>query len=193
MSNFPLFETLCFEKGQLQNLCLHQQRMNKSLIEYYGSNSSLIDLEKISKTHNEFLNLDPNKVFRCRIDYNNQDYQLQIHHYNRKHYKTFQTVICDDIDYHLKYSNRDQLNTLLAKKGNCDEIIIIKNGYVTDCSIGNLIFKKENQWFTPNTPLLHGTQRTKLLAENKIIETTIQVNDIATFDEIRLINALNSL
>ncbi len=71
--------------------------------------------------------------------------------------------------------------------------MIIKNGKVTDCSIGNLIFRLGNQWLTPDTPLLAGTQREKLLQEGKIRETTIYAKDIEKFDEIRLINAMNGL
>lgn len=191
MQNFPLFETLCIEQGLCQNLRYHQARINRSLSEYYNCESIIISLENIIQTHSEFSHLDKNQLFRCRLDYNNQDYSFQIFPYIRKEYKSFQPVICNDIDYHLKYNNRQRLNELLKQRGNCDEIMIIKDGYVTDCSIGNLIFRNKNKWFTSNTPLLQGTQRTKLLAEKQIIETTILLEDLQTFSEIRLINALN--
>ena len=191
MQYFPLFETLCIEKGRWQNLDYHQARINRSLKEYYGCCFPFISLEKIIHMHNTLLSLDNNTLFRCRLDYNNQDYHIQIFPYVRKEYKNFQPVICNNIDYHLKYNNRQLLNELLKQKGNCDEIMIIKDGYVTDCSIGNLLFRNGDVWFTPNTPLLKGTQREKLLAEKKIIETTILLKDLQKFSEIRLINALN--
>ena len=85
------------------------------------------------------------------------------------------------------------LNELLAQKGDCDEILIIKNGYVTDCSIGNLIFRQGTQWFTPDTPLLEGTQRAKLLTQGRIKVRSILATDLHLFEEVRLINALNGL
>ena len=93
----------------------------------------------------------------------------------------------------MKYSDRSLINTLFAQRGTCDEIIIIKNGKVTDCSIGNLIFRQGKKWYTPDSPLLLGTQREKLLQEGKIQERTIFQEDIVNFDEIKIINAMNTL
>lgn len=187
---FPLFETLAIEKGKIQNIEYHQTRYERSLRQYYGKSAvkifNLFELIQVSPHFQD-------QLVRCRIDYNAETIQIQYFEYQRKIYRTFQPIICDDIDYSLKYANRDLLNSLFAQRGNCDEIMIIKNGKVTDCSIGNLIFRQGNQWFTPDTPLLKGTQREKLLREGKITEATIYAKDIEKFDEIRLINAMNGL
>ena len=81
----------------------------------------------------------------------------------------------------------------MAQKGEADEIIIIKDSFVTDCSIGNLAFRKGTQWFTPNTPLLKGTQREYLLQSGQLQEIEIRQEQLEQFDEIRVINALNEL
>ena len=93
----------------------------------------------------------------------------------------------------MKYSDRSLINTLFARRDVSDEIIIIKNGKATDCSIGNLIFRQGKKWYTPDTPLLLGTQREKLLQEGKIQERTIFQEDIVNFDEIKIVNAMNTL
>lgn len=36
---FPLFETLCIEKGEIKNIDLHQARYERSLREYYGKSA----------------------------------------------------------------------------------------------------------------------------------------------------------
>lgn len=187
---FPLFETLAIEQGNIQNIEYHQARYEQSLRQFYDKSAV-----KIFNLF-ELIQVPPhlqNQLVRCRIDYNAENTQIQYFEYQRKIYRTFQPIVCDDIDYSLKYANRDLLNSLLAQRGTCDEIMIIKNGKVTDCSIGNLIFRQGNQWLTPGTPLLAGTQRKKLLQEGKIREATIYAQDIEKFDEIRLINAMNGL
>lgn len=187
---FPLFETLAIEQGNIQNIEYHQARYEQSLRQFYGKSAV-----KIFNLF-ELIQLPPhlqNQLVRCRIDYNAETTQIQYFEYQRKIYRTFQPIVCDEIDYSLKYANRDLLNSLLAQRGTCDEIIIIKNGKVTDCAIGNLIFRQGNQWLTPDTPLLAGTQRKKLLQQGKIREATIYAQDIEKFDEIRLINAMNGL
>ena len=187
---FPLFETLCIENGKIQNIDLHQARYERSLYQFYGKSAvkifnlfSLIQLPEPLQ----------NQLVRCRIDYNAETTQIQYFEYHQKIYRTFQAVICDDIEYGLKYSDRSLINTLFARRDVSDEIIIIKNGKATDCSIGNLIFRQGKKWYTPDTPLLRGTQREKLLQEGKIQEITIYQEDIVNFDEIKIINAMNSL
>lgn len=194
MTDFPLFETICLENGKLQNMAFHQQRYQQSLATFYGKSAVKIYdlLAEIHKTPEFFTALLPPLV-RCRIAYNKDSLQIQFFPYQRKTYRTFQAVICDDIDYSLKYQNRLLLNALLAQKQDCDEIMIIKNGKVTDCSIGNLIFRQGKNWITPDEPLLNGTQRQFLLAQGKIKEQPIFAEDVVQFDEIRLINAMNTL
>lgn len=192
--DFPLFETLCIENGQVQNLALHQQRYENSLREFYAEQPyEIFSLAKILQKNTALWANLQSTIIRCRIDYNATQYHLQCFPYQRKNYQRFQPVICDDIDYHLKYSDRAIFNELLKQKGDCDEIIIVKQGKITDCTIGNLILRQGSQWFTPDSPLLIGTQRSKLLKERKIIEREILLSDLHLYQEIRLINALNSI
>ncbi len=41
--------------------------------------------------------------------------------------------------------------------------LCVKNGLVTDCTIGNLVFFDGTGWVTPDQPLLKGTKRQALL------------------------------
>lgn len=188
--DFPLFETLCIEQQQIKNCAYHQQRYERALYQFYGESAvKIYDLFKIIHLQPEFLNLTP--LTRCRIDYNATTFQIQFFPYQRRKIATFQPVICDDIDYSLKFTDRTLLNRLLAQRGDCDEIMIIKQGKVTDCSIGNLAFRLGEHWFTPDSPLLAGTQRRYLLEQGILQEIPIFVEDVLKFDEIRVINAMN--
>lgn len=107
--------------------------------EYYGKSAvKIFNLFSLIQLPEDL----QNQLVRCRIDYNAETTKIQYFEYQQKIYRTFQPVICDDIEYSLKYSDRSLINTLFAQRGTCDEIIIIKNGKVTDCSIGNLIFRQ---------------------------------------------------
>lgn len=191
---FPLFETLAIEKGQICHLAYHQTRYEQSLKQFYAQSAvNIYDFSDIIHIPTALLATSNAPLIRCRIDYNHQAYQVRYFPYQRKPYRTFQPVICNEIEYGLKYANRQLLNHLFEQRNGCDEIIIIKHGYVTDCSIGNLIFRQGKQWLTPSTPLLKGTQRAYLLAQGKIKERSILQQDLAQFEEVRLINALNGL
>jgi 4-amino-4-deoxychorismate lyase len=102
-------------------------------------------------------------------------------------------VVSDDVEYSFKYADRNHLQQLFAFRGDCDDVLIIKKGFVTDCSYANVIFKQNNQWVTPATPLLKGVMRQRLLQTGIIKEAAIHVDEIARFESCKLINALLEL
>jgi 4-amino-4-deoxychorismate lyase len=81
---------------------------------------------------------------------------------------------------------------LFAQRDNADDIVIVKNGLVTDAFAANLIFFDGQKWVTPNTPLLKGTQRQYSLDQGIISETEIKESDISSFQKVGLINAMVS-
>lgn len=191
---FPLFETIAIYRGKLLNIAYHQRRYEHSVRRYYANQRyHFFELEAIICA--QFTPTPPvlSEWIRCRIDYNHCAYRIGFYPYQRKVHRRFKPVICDDIDYSLKYSDRKQLDSLVAQKEDYDEILIIQHGRITDCSIGNLILRQNNRWYTPSTPLLYGTQRAYLLAEQKIFEREIFAHQLEEYEEIRLINALNGL
>ena len=69
--------------------------------------------------------------------------------------------------------------------------MIVKNSLVTDTSYSNVVFKDlDGSLYTPNSTLLAGTKRRKLLNERIIQEKTIHVNDIKSYVGVYLINAM---
>lgn len=71
-----------------------------------------------------------------------------------------------------------------------EELIIVKNGIITDTSYANLVFYNGKEWHTPSRPLLQGTKRQKLIDEGKIKEREIRVHDLKKFTKCSLINAM---
>ncbi len=190
---FPVFETLCLENGKVKNLAFHQKRMQKTQAQLWQKTHFSKKFHRLFEELSQGHHLAPKGLYRLRIAYNAHDFVMQVFPYQRKKYTSFQLVNGDHLNYALKYSNRDALNALCLQKGKADEILIVKQGKITDCSIGNVVLRAGDKWFTPDTPLLEGTQRAYLLQQGKIFTRTIYVEDLAQFSEIRLINALNPL
>lgn len=119
---------------------------------------------------------------------------VQCFDYTPKHISRLKIIHHNDIDYRYKYSDRTQLNLLLntAKSAfDVDEIIIVKQGRVSDCTIGNLLFGRQGRWYTPSTPLLRGTQRQFLLDNGRIILADIKPCQLDCYEQVMIINALN--
>ncbi|KDD79369.1 aminotransferase class IV family protein [Glaesserella parasuis] len=184
MCQYPLFETVAIIDGKIQNIFYHQQRMNNAFIYYFKHENSfeLLDIIKVPEAYQKGL-------VRCRIDYNTKEHQVQFFHYIPKAIKNFQCVYVENFDYQFKYTDRVELDKLKQTAG--DEIILVNNGFISDCSIGNLLFLKQGKWYSPNHYLLKGTQLSYLLDEQKISLIDIPVEALFDYEQIMVINALN--
>ncbi|HDL5372547.1 TPA: aminotransferase class IV [Mannheimia haemolytica] len=184
MCRFPLFETLSIIDGKVQNLQYHQQRFEQATQEYFGCEPrfSLADILVVPEASQR------GKV-RCRIDYNATEFELKFFIYSPKKVERFRLVEVENWDYHLKFSDRKRFDLLPILQN--EEVIILNNGYVSDCSIGNLLFLKQGIWYSPQHYLLKGTQLSKLLDEGKVVLAKIAKQDLHQYEKIMLINALN--
>ena len=179
-----LLETIKIEDGRIYNLSYHQARFDKSRKALWGYTSK-VDLSS-------FIEAPAHGLYRCRILYNEIIHSIEYIPYIPKEIRRLK-IITSTINYNYKYTNRDALNTLLQKQTDCDEIIIEKNGYLTDTTIANIAFYDGKQWLTPAKPLLEGTMRAKLLDEGVIHKKGIKKEDLKNYSQVALINAMLGL
>lgn len=180
-----LVESIKLLDGELYNLRYHQQRIDSALRELsFGISINLASGIRIPLTHQK-------GFYKCRVLYNfNGINEISFETYRIKPIKKLKLIFTDDIEYKFKWENRKLLNDLYEQRDDADDVIIVKNQLITDSSYANLAFKKASKWFTPASPLLHGTQRQKLIDEGKIFPRDICYKDVEEFDCCKLINAL---
>jgi 4-amino-4-deoxychorismate lyase len=166
-------------------LSWHEARMNSARKELFGIGKPVCLGERI-KVPAEY----SEGLVRCNVSYDSGIGEINYKVYIKKPVHSLKLVRSDGLDYHVKYADRSLLQSLLDRRGSCDEIIIVKNGLVTDTSMSNLIFYDGNNWFTPASPLLKGTTRERLLAEGKIIERDIRPEDLEGYQGAKLINVM---
>jgi len=183
-----LLETIKLENGRLFDLEYHNRRMNAARRELFGTLPP-VDLADIIQVPEECCD----GLYRCRIVYSNQIDSIEFIPQKERTFSSLKLVVCDYIDYHLKYADRSLLNELYAQRGEADEIIIVRNNEITDCSIGNLLFYDGESWVTPADPLLQGTQRQKLLETGHIQEEFIVVQDLKNYSKVAIINTFFDL
>jgi 4-amino-4-deoxychorismate lyase len=182
-----LFETICINDGIPLHLSWHEERMNRARAEIWNENIPLT-LKSLISVPGEL----KDGIVRCNIGYGPGVDQVNFRRYDKNPVRSLQLVACNFIDYHVKYSDRALLKSLLDQRGNCDEIIIVKNGFITDTSMSNLVFHRRHRWFTPSTPLLAGTCRQRLLARGEISEVQIRPADLHLYSGVKLINAMRN-
>ena len=185
---FRLFETIKCSEGKLYNIEWHNSRFNQSRKICFGIDTT-VNLSEIIEIPASFRN----GLFRCRITYTSSIEKIKfIPHVYRK-IESMRLVEDNSIDYRFKYADRTHLQKLFEKRGECDDILIVKNGCITDSFTANPVFFDGKKWWTPNLPLLPGTQRARLLQEGKITECQITLKDLPKYKLVSLINAMQDL
>lgn len=179
-----LFETIRICNGEPFNLVLHEQRLNLSRRKLFGSTGG-ISLARHIRIPDDCRS----GAYRCRVIYEESIISTEFMPYLPASVRTIKIVTADDIDYSLKYLDRTCLTGLIDRNA-ADDVLIVKNGRVTDTSYSNIVFTDGRQWLTPDTPLLRGTMREKLLLEGTIKEERITADDLNRFTHFRLINAM---
>lgn len=183
---YPYLESLALQDGKIRLLSYHQDRLNKTFLEFYPNNKPL-DLEKIFSI---VTFPTDQKLYKIRFLYNAAQYKIEIEAYKEKTVENFY-LIEREMDYNYKFTDRVNLESVykLLPDKNADFIITIK-GCISDSFYANLIFFDGENWFTPKTYLLNGTMRQFLLNEKKITEKSIKIEDLKKYKSFKRINAL---
>lgn len=187
MSQF-LLETIKCLDGQLHNLDFHQSRFTLARKQLF-SDTETISLSEIIQIPEGA----KSGLFRCRVIHGEKIEKIEFVPHEYRPVKSLKLVEDNTIDYRYKYTDREQLSQLFEQRGNCDDILIVKNGCISDSYTANPVFWNGTVWWTPDTPLLPGTQRARLIAEGKINVCRITPADLINYSKVGLINAMQDL
>ncbi len=182
MSQF--IETIKIENGKIQLLDYHNERFNKTRQMYFCVDE-FWDLKPLIQIPAEY----QKGIVKCRIIYDIEVREIQFSLYQAQaihHLK----LIESNISYDFKSIDRSGLETLKNQASPADDVLIVKANKLSDTSFSNVLFLKDGQWFTSDSPLLEGVQRAYLLNQGWIGECTINVNDLQYYEAFMLINAL---
>ena len=181
MNSSLLLETIRIEKGKALHLSYHNQRFNKTRKKLFNIHNSF-DLATIIKPPNQ-------ETYRCRVLYGREIQKIEYLPYQPKPIQKI-ALISSDLAYPFKYADRTPFSKLLAASPECDDILIIQKGFLTDTTIANIAFLQEGRWVTPTSPLLEGTTRRRLIDEGFLAPKAIRADEIDHFDGFALMNAM---
>ena len=183
---YRFIETIRIDQKGPGNLPYHNDRLNRTRQAFFHTDK-IIDINDHLKKIPSF---NKSKIIRCTIHYDREINEINFLPYQKKTIHKLKLIYNDTIDYPYKYEDRNELLKLYSMKQDCDEIIIIKNGFISDTSYANLVFYDGSGYFTPSTPLLKGTMRAYLLEKGMISEKKIRPEDLKNYSSVGLINAM---
>lgn len=178
-------ETICIEDGRILNLLRHQQRMNATRNYFFGP---LPELQLAEYIHP--VDYGGSGRIRCRVTYGQDLLNVKYLTYQIRPVNTLKLVEGNSTDYSYKYADRSALETLFAQRGDADDVLITRNGLLTDTSIANIALWDGKHWYTPALPLLAGTHRAELLDRGFLIERDIPAKMVGQYKKVRLFNAM---
>lgn len=184
---FPFFETICVLDGKIRSPEQHESRYQRTLRDYCDLKSTLLPLLEDITIPTAF---QRGRV-KLKIAYNQRqekDYFFSPYPYTP--IERLQCIEAPELAYEFKFFDRSDLDALVTQKGDCDDILILQHGKVRDSSYTNICFWTGSEWLTPQTPLLAGTMRAKLLDEKRLIAADISIQDFKSFKGFKLINAM---
>lgn len=176
-------ETIRIENGKALNLGFHNYRFNKTRRDIFECNLPVNLADYIQP--GEYI-----ERTKCRIEYQDEVEKVEYQPYTIRPVKSLRMVTSDGLDYTYKSSNRQKLDELFKQKGEADDILIIRDGFLTDTSIANIALWNGEQWETPEKPLLEGTMRASLLGKGLIVPAAIRPHDLSRYSRVRLFNAM---
>ena len=177
-----LFETIRIEHGTAQHLDYHNKRLNHARKALFGRNDQ-IDL------HDHLHEMPTEGLYRAKVIYNEKIKSLSYNIYKAKSIQHIQIVEAA-IDYGYKYTDRSKLDALLHAHPDADEIILSRDGLLTDTTIANIALRQDGIWYTPASPLLPGTTRDRLLETGKLQPRDIHQDTLMHYDGFALMNAM---
>lgn len=181
------FESIRVVNGRVMNLAAHQRRVNRCVHRFHRT------IELKLRRPIETLDLPKKGVYKLRIQYNPVELRftnIQCKEYQEKPIHQLALVHDNDIDYQHKSEERSALDGAFAQRMGADDILIVRDGMLTDTWYCNIALYDGEKWWTPKFPLLKGTMRDKLIQKGIIEEKNILFDTMNQYKKIRLFNAM---
>lgn len=180
---YPLFESIRIEDGKVHLLEYHQARLEQSFLKLFNRKCSW-------NLKNILPNIPKTGLQKLRFLYNETAYYIEVLLYEPREIKTLKLIEIGDYSYTHKWTDRSEIDAAFAQRGNCDDVLMTRKGYLTDTSYCNVILFDGKRWLTPEKPLFDGVQRQFLMDQKKISPQQIRVSELHNFQSFILVNAM---
>jgi 4-amino-4-deoxychorismate lyase len=177
-------ETIKVQNKELKNIEYHNLRYNKTLKDFWGINN-FIDLKKNVNIPGDI----DNSIYKCRIVYSDIIRKIEFLPYKMKQVSSLTVLNDNNVEYNYKYHDRTCFEKLL-KNIDTDDILIVKNNFITDTSFSNIAFFDGLKWLTPFNPLLYGTKLALLIKNQIVYPEELLISDLKYFNKAKLFNSM---
>lgn len=181
----PFFiETIRIEDGSPQYLGYHQRRLEQTIRAHFP------EVERMPHLYEYLPSELPSGRVKWRVVYSHEIDEVSAQPYETRPIESIKLINADAIEYPYKSLDRSAIDELYQKKESCSDVLIVRQGLLTDTSIANIALGDGHTWLTPQSPLLGGTTRARLLDEAHLKVAELTPNDLELYPFIAIFNAL---
>lgn len=177
-------ETICLRDGEPQLLALHQARLVRTLA-YLGVQPTPAHDLQAHRPRQTLRGRSKWRVVYTAVGIVASEVSVYVPRVVRS-----LQLVAAAITYAHKSTDRAALDACLAQRGTADEVLIVREGLLTDTSIANVALYDGRCWHTPRQPLLAGVQRAYLLSKGLLVERDLHHTQLHGYTHIALFNAL---
>ncbi|MGM0626210.1 MAG: aminotransferase class IV [Bacteroidota bacterium] len=181
---YRFIESIRIENGEAPLLFWHQKRLTACMRQFFpgiGPHS----LESLVSRYRDIK--QPHKL---RIVYDRSIREISCTPYYPGRIEKFHLADAGAVSYDWKYADRSIFQEIKKGFPESDELILVKDGLVTDTSYANLAFHRGGYWYTPALPLLRGVRMTYLIKKGMLHPRSIPVDTLRHYDKFCQINAM---
>lgn len=180
-----LFESIKLQDGRFFRLPYHQQRIDAAFAALFPDDEPFSLYDSLTACV-----LPQEGIFKCRVVYDNIVRSVDFTPYVRRDIQSLRLVSTDMQSCSYKLEERSGFQQAFAQRAGCDDVILVRDGLLTDSSYSNIALFDGTKWFTPAVPLLYGTNRAELLHNERISPLDISVANLHHYTQICLFNAM---
>jgi 4-amino-4-deoxychorismate lyase len=186
-----LVESLRADDGIYDSLEPHIRRMTNSCLQLFGMKEPPDLIAALTGPEG----LTGPGRWKVRVLYDTRIHAVEAELYRPGSYNSAALVDGGRVAYPHKTVERVPLDALTrrAQAAGADTALIVSGGLITDFTYANAAFFDGNDWYTPAHPLLQGTRRDRLLAQNRVQKADIPPSHLYRYLQVSPINAMLDL
>jgi 4-amino-4-deoxychorismate lyase len=180
-----VMEIIKAENGEYLNLEGHAVRMDRTMRRHFRQ-------PFVQPTLPRLLPAPPpgGRIARLTVLYSETVLSAELSPFAAPEIGSLALVDAGPLDYSFKSVNRERLRRIL-EFSEADEAIIVKDGFVTNATTANLVFRdRAGALFTPLHYVHSGTKRESLIRVKAVTATPIKADALGSYETVYLVNAM---
>lgn len=182
---YPCIEAIAWRDGKAERLIYHQKRVEEAFRVLFPDKQPFMLKELLQSVDGPGTGL-----YKLRLEYGVEPGIMEFQEYRMRKVTSLQLVGIDHEPMYYKATERDYIDRAFSKRGLCDDVLMVRDGLLTDSSYANIALFDGKKWLSPRIPLLYGTRRAYLVDHGQIEPADIKADDLVQFQRIRLFNAM---